>query len=230
MFGPKQIVAVVLPGMDGTGELVTDFVEQVSARRPVQAIAYPADRALGYGALLPIVSAQLPNAPTVLVAESFSGPLAIELAASDQRVVGLVLASSFARCPIAPKLATIASLAPIGRVPASLMAFALLGSAGSIELRHRVRQVLRGLRSDVVRTRLAEVMTVNKLERLRDVECPILYLKARSDRLVGTRSADEIKAVRPSSRVLELDGPHMLLETHPEKCADAIDDFCKRLA
>jgi pimeloyl-ACP methyl ester carboxylesterase len=215
--------------MDGTGELIKDFASQLSAYRPVQIIAYPAERPLGYAPLVSIASSQLPEANVVLVAESFSGPVAIELAASVSRVAGLVLVSSFARRPVRPLLAAIASVSPIGHMPAIIISRALLGSAGTVELKQRVSRVLKGLKVDVVRARLKAVMEADKLERLRDVPCPVLSIHGRFDRLVGMRSVDEIRSVQPACQVLSLDGPHMLLETHPLECAVAINDFCKPL-
>jgi len=62
-------------------------------------LGYPADRALGYEELAAWVLAQLPRDQRfVLLAESFSGPVALRFAdAVSDRCAGLVLSTTFAR-------------------------------------------------------------------------------------------------------------------------------------
>ena len=66
---------VILPGLDGTAALLSAFchaTEQLGV--PARAIAYPADRTLGYSELELLVRAQLPSRGSfVLLGESFSG-------------------------------------------------------------------------------------------------------------------------------------------------------------
>src|SRR5687768_14153054 len=103
---------VVLPGLDGTTALLQAFCSRVGELGvPTRAVAYPTDRALGYAELEPLVRSELPTSePFVLLGESFSGPLAIRIAASQPPgLVGLVLSTTFARAPV-PLLSPLASL------------------------------------------------------------------------------------------------------------------------
>src|SRR6266849_5616303 len=98
MTAAKNLSVLLLPGLDGTGQLLRDLSEQLAGHRPVHVISYPVDRPLDYGQLTALVEARLPNGQFVILGESFSGPIAIEIAAREkQRVAGLILASSFAR-------------------------------------------------------------------------------------------------------------------------------------
>jgi hypothetical protein len=93
---------VVLPGLDGTATLHTEFVTSVGpAFDSVAVIPYPSDKALGYAALESLVRAQLPPAtPFVLLGESFSGPIALSIAANPPpNLVGLILSTTFAKAP-----------------------------------------------------------------------------------------------------------------------------------
>ena len=63
---------VVLPGLDGTGLLLADFVRAVSAFFRVQVIAYPVDEPLSYDELMLYVQSRLPDEPLWLIGESFS--------------------------------------------------------------------------------------------------------------------------------------------------------------
>ena len=90
---------VVLPGLDGTTVLLAPFLAALQGRGvPASAVGYPGDRPLDYDALEPLVRAQLPRTPFVLLGESFSGPLAIRIAADPPPGLrGLVLSTTFAR-------------------------------------------------------------------------------------------------------------------------------------
>jgi pimeloyl-[acyl-carrier protein] methyl ester esterase len=35
---------LLLPGMDGTGEMLSTFAAQLKAHRPIRVVSYPADR------------------------------------------------------------------------------------------------------------------------------------------------------------------------------------------
>ena len=74
---------ILLPGMDGTGELFADFVKALP-NLEIEVMRYPTDRHLSYEQLVPIVRSGISaSEPFVFVAESFSTPLAIKLAADN---------------------------------------------------------------------------------------------------------------------------------------------------
>jgi len=226
----ENLAVLLLPGMDGTGELLAALVTRLSAYRPVQVIAYPTRLSLGYDELLDYVVSRAPKDPFVVVGESFSGPIAIELAASLPRVVGLVLASSFARHPMPSLLAPLARFIDMAWVPDSIAVAALLGSKATPELRAHLIQVLARLPRQLIRVRAFEALRVDKRNRLREVQCPMLCLHGRLDRLVGRKCVDDILSAKPECQVRWFEAPHMLLETHPDAAADAINQFCLRLS
>ena len=76
---------VLLPGMDGTGRLFKPLRDSLPEEMNVMTVSYPREEPLGYSDLLTLVRRSLPRDPFVLVAESFSGPIGIELAAAHQR-------------------------------------------------------------------------------------------------------------------------------------------------
>jgi pimeloyl-[acyl-carrier protein] methyl ester esterase len=171
-----------------------------------------------------------PKERFVLVGESFSGPIAIELAASLPSVVGLVLASSFARHPMPSLLAPLARIIDLAWIPNSITVAALLGSTPAPELKAHLIQVLARLPRDLIRVRAFEVLRVDKRNRLREVRCPMLCLHGRLDRLVSKKYVDETLSAKPECQVRWFEAPHMLLETHPDAAADAINQFCLRLS
>lgn len=126
-----MITLVLLPGMDGSGALFAPLVAAFRGRVRTQVIAYPSGQALGYEELAAFVRPLLPAGPYFLLGESFSGPVAIALAASaPPGLAGLILSCTFARNP-SPKLRPFRFMLPLLPWSARLSGFAaplLLGS------------------------------------------------------------------------------------------------------
>src|SRR6516162_3575503 len=92
---------VLLPGLDGTGLLFRGFLKTLDPAILTAVVSYPPDRDMDHAGLEAVVRASLPTQePFVLLAESFSGPIAIAIAASRPAGLrGLILSCSFARNP-----------------------------------------------------------------------------------------------------------------------------------
>jgi pimeloyl-ACP methyl ester carboxylesterase len=127
-------------------------------------------------------------------------------------------------------LAPLAHMLDLRWVPGRLVEAALLGSAAGSDLKETLHRVLATLPRGVIRTRVSEVLRVDKRDRLRAISCPILCLRARFDRLVSRKCLDEIASLCPHCEVRIFDAPHMLLESCPLEAAAAIDGFCERCA
>ena len=225
-----NIPIVLLPGMDGTGELLAELAGRLSSQRQVHVVDYPHDRPLGYDDLTALALERAPDRRFALLGESFSGPIAIEIAATAPRVAGLILASSFARHPMPTYLAALARMLDLRFTPSALIEAALLGAAGTPPIKAHLARVLARVPREIIRARVSEVLRVDKRSRLRAVTCPMLYLRGRFDRMVRRKHLDEIRSAQPSCEVRTLDAPHMLLQTHPAEAAEAINRFCDRLA
>jgi pimeloyl-[acyl-carrier protein] methyl ester esterase len=225
----ENTTILVLPGMDGTGELLTALLDQLSLHHLVQLTAYPTDEQLGYDQLVTFVVERAPKGQFVILGESFSGPIAIEVAATDRRVVGLILASSFARHPMPELFAPLARIFDMKWVPTSIVVRALLGSTGTPGLKSRLIQAWERLPREIIRARVSEALRVDKRNRLCEITCPMLCLHGRFDRLVSKKCVDEITSAQPGCQVRWFDASHMLLETHADEAAKAINEFCEHL-
>ncbi len=122
---------LLLPGMDGTGDLFDAFIAALPSAIDVVIVRYPRCEPLGYAELQALARAALPEkGPFVILGESFSGPIAISLAASaPSQLKGLVLCCSFARNP-RPRLSALRPLVevlPIGWAPLRLLGHLCLG-------------------------------------------------------------------------------------------------------
>ncbi|MEQ1648543.1 MAG: alpha/beta hydrolase [Hyphomicrobiaceae bacterium] len=221
---------VLLPGMDGTGELLTDLRDQLSHSHTVQIISYPRQTPLNYDQLTAHVRERLPTGPSVILGESFGGPIAIEIAALEtERVIGLILASTFAKHPLPNFLVPLARLVSPSLLPQRVIDAALLGRDGTDNLRQQLARIIGYMAPDVLTARAIAALQVDKIARLRAVRCPTLCLTGARDRLLRKQSVSEILTAQPGCKHHAINGPHMILETHPIESAHAIKRFVSGL-
>jgi pimeloyl-ACP methyl ester carboxylesterase len=220
---------VLLPGMDGTGVLFADFAAAMLSEFRSIVVAYPNDPKLGYPELELLARAALPqDQPFILLGESFSGPIAISIAASNPRgLLGVILCCTFARSPhplLALATAAIKPL-PAARVPAFFQHRNLFGRFDSPHLRTRLAEVRGLVSSNTLKSRLEAVARVDVSDELRRVTVPILDLRAKRDRIVSRASGNYIRKMRPDAKMADLDAPHLLLQTVPQEARSVIRSF-----
>jgi pimeloyl-ACP methyl ester carboxylesterase len=217
---------IVLPGLDGTGVLSAPLCDQLAGSLDVEAIRYPHDL-VSYEDAARWLKPRLPTSDYGIVAESFSGPLAVMLA--KERPAGLkalVLVASFARSPrpVPPFFAAILYLLPIRSVLLIwLSRWLLVGKWGKRSFPQDFASVIRPLPRRTLAGRLREVLRVNVVETLQDVAVPGLLVAASADALVPTRRAEDFRAA--GWNVVTVEGPHFLNLTRPHEVADAIKAF-----
>lgn len=218
---------VLLPGMDGTGELFQPLLQALNPSLAVKVVRYPTHELLGYAELEAIVRAALPAGPYILLGESFSGPIAILIAASDsERLVGVILCCSFAASP--RQLAAVAAPAlslPLPLPPVFAVAAALAGKSSNGLIRGMLRRALSQVAPRVLRHRLATALKVNFTEKLAQIKVPFLYMQATQDWLVPPSAAQAIRSVLPKAQVIQVVGPHLLLQVNPVDSMRAIESF-----
>ena len=225
---------VVLPGLDGTATLHTEFVTSVSpAFDSVTVVPYPPDQALGYVALEALVRTSLPPAaPFVLLGESFSGPIALSIAANPPpNLVGIVLSTTFAKSPVPllSPLAVFTRIAPVRALPLALLSWLLLGRWTTPHLEASLQSALLAVSPAVLRFRVAEAMRADVSASLGVVAAPVLYLRAIHDRLLSAATGRHILSAIPQCTATDIMGPHLLLQAAPQDCAHAVGDFAKCL-
>jgi len=224
-----MITLVLLPGMDGTGILFADFAAAMPPEFKPLVVAYPNDPKLGYPELETLARAALPQEqPFMLLGESFSGPIAISIAASNPPGLrGLILCCTFARSPhpLLPLAAAIIRPFPAGHVPAFIQHRNLFGGFDSPRLRAQLGEVRGLVSANTLKSRLEAVAHIDASDKLRQVTVPILYLRAKRDRVVPGASCDYIKEIRPDVKATDLDAPHLLLQTVPHNALSVIRNF-----
>jgi pimeloyl-ACP methyl ester carboxylesterase len=224
---------VLLPGMDGTGELFAPLLAALPPDVPTAVVRYP-DEPLDYAACEVIARAALPeNRPYVVLGESFSGPIAVAIAAqAPPGLVGCVLCASFVKSPrtILWLLKPLFRVWPPHRVPQAVAAHFLMGRFASPELRRLHARVLRQVSPKALTARLEAIADVDVRALLDRVRVPMLYLRATEDRLVPRSAAASFKRFAPSAHVVKMEGPHFLLQANPVETARVISGFVREVA
>ncbi len=169
------------------------------------------------------------------MAESFSGPIAISLAAeAPKRLVGMILCVTFATNP-RPRLAFIRPLLPHiphhgKKLSVRLSRFLVLVRWITPGIRELHLKILAQVPPKTLQARLEAVADCDVRETLERVRVPILCLVAKHDRLIPRSAARAIQKHAPAARVVELDAPHCLLQCVPEAAAEQIREFLQGLA
>ena len=219
---------VLLPGMDGTGDLFSAFVQALPPDQPVQVVRYPTHEVMGYDALLAHVASQLPSGPYVLLGESFSGPLALRLAATQPAaLLGLVLVCTFAQAPVRLPRAMAQALrhAPISRLAAFGSGPLLLGLSAPAQCRSELTAAIAKVAPHVLSHRTAAVLQVDVSPALPSIRVPVLDLRARQDRLVPSSAGRVLRQRIAQLACITIDGPHALLQVRPREAAAEVQRF-----
>lgn len=220
---------VLLPGLDGSGEQFAPLIAALGSEITPIVVRYPSDGDVTLEAHAATARSALPtDRRCFLLGESFSGPIAVRIAATAPAgLAGLILCASFARFP-RPRLRF---LKPLGglisppMLPVWLVASFVLGGSARRPLRRLLDRSMRGVTPQALRARVLAVFDFDVRSELASVKVPILYLRAARDRLVPASAAREVAAIARQTVVADLDAPHFLLQAVPEDAARVIRRF-----
>lgn len=227
----SPITLVLLPGLDGTGELFANFLPELPKTLNVINAAYPSQRFLPYSELISWLSELAPkDGPYAILAESYGTPLAVKFAATHpSNLFGLILCAGFISNPVRrwgplPKLLARPLFFQF-RPPDFIHEYFTLGSGSPKSLKYALRDTVRSLNREVLANRARAVIDCDARQEIRQLEVPLLYLQATEDRLVGRECLDEIKRLHPETISLLIRGPHLLLQREPRVAAGAVIQF-----
>ena len=225
------MITLLLPGFDGTGAQFAPLLRELPSELGAVVVRYPPDQPLGYDELTDLAAKSIPpTGPWAMIAESFSGPVAVNLAARfPDRLAGLVLVASFVECPVrgVSRLGLLVKpvIAMRRKTPLFLLRFFLAGDDAPTPFVAASRDWVEPVSGKVLETRLRAVLTVDAREALRSIHAPILILSGSRDRLVNRRAVRRLRVVRPDVRFISIDAPHMILQRRPAEAAAEIIRF-----
>jgi pimeloyl-[acyl-carrier protein] methyl ester esterase len=232
-LAPKHLV--LLPGLDGTGDLFVDFIAALPKSLTATTVAYPSDRFLSYSDLHPFVSAAVPQSERfVLVAESFSTPLAVWYAATKpQNLVAVIICAGFVRSPIRRWSGTVRALSKLWffrvRPPRNIVEYFLLGRNAPPDLHQKLRRALHRVSPNVLSGRVQEALDCDARDDLGRTTVPLLYLEATFDRLLSPSCKEDFSHLKPDILFKSIPAPHLLLQREPLKAATVMMAFISSL-
>ena len=215
---------VLLPGMDGTGELFKEFVTCCDAESVV--IPFPHDGNQSYEELSKYVLSKLPEESHIVLAESFSGGLIPHLLESENKhIKGVIFVASFLSCP-RPFMVRLARLLPIkilAKFPGAniLHKTLFLGWSVSQSTIGNFKAVINRLPASTLINRLNSIQYLSN-QGMPSYSLPCFYLRPSNDLLVPEGKVSEIGKVFENFTLRSISGPHFILQSSPVASANEV--------
>ncbi len=214
--------------MDGTGSLFDPFLKLLPGYVRPMIISYPTHLPMSYEELAAHARAKLPRSePYVLVAESFSGPIALLLAAeADRNLRAVTLVASFASTPFGARGRLIARL-PWRIIflflpPLRVLRWLLMEPSTPKELVGAVQRAIKCVAPMVLASRVTAALVVDLAKRALDSPVRLVCLNPDRDRLLGTEASRRLSGLSPGIESFTIPGPHLLLQCVPHSCVSAM--------
>jgi len=220
---------VLLPGLDGTDVFLRPLVAALSPTIRSIVVTYPASGAEKYGDAFAVVRRATEGLSEFYVLGlSFSGPLAVMLAAEEpKRVKGVILAATFVRAPHPGlRFFRFACHGPtlwMWRIARRIPIWAL--RARRDPLRMARAETLRRVPARCFAGRVRAVMDVDVSTTLRRCKQPILCISFARDLVVPRRNADVILREAPTATHAVVAGGHFSGSTNSSVLAVEVEKF-----
>lgn len=218
---------VLLPGLDGTGDLFTPLLDELSMFQ-CEVIQLPLSGGQDYPSITASVREQLPSEEFILIAESFSGPIAATLAMENIRYLkSVIFVATFLSTPRKPLL-MIAQHLPLKLL--STLPFSgffirelLLGHNTSNPLIDLFKDTIKALPRSLISHRIQSILSLNANKNR--CELQVAYLQASSDKLVPANKALEFQRRFNNITIKTVKGSHLILQANPSECAVVISEL-----
>ena len=226
---------ILLPGLDGTGRLFEQLLDVIPRTVQVMPISFPTDQVLGYRELHDYVRQKLPDAnPYILIAESFSGPLAVQLASTGlYNLKALVLCATYLCRPITQIKSAMARVANRFvfefQPPEWPIKHYLLGPDAPKELVQQFNSVISLVKPKVLSERVRIALEVNVREEFSRVSIPVLWISATLDNLIDWRRSERQVADKSNVCVKRVASPHLVLQRRSAEVVQCMNEFIKNL-
>jgi len=212
--------------MHGSTDLMDDFVASAPSDTRVDVVALPTHLS-DYSELAAHFGNALRLTPdSILIAESFSGPLAIMLA-ERFGARALILCNTFVKAPYYRALALF-PLTLVARVPSPsfLLRFFIVGARASDAVVNQVKRAIETVPARIMAERARSALRVDATPELARCTCPILYLRGTRYYVIREWSVEAVtRAATVPVAVVRIAGPHLLLKMAPRESWSAIETF-----
>jgi len=220
---------VLLPGLDGTDVFFRPLVTMLPRSIRSLVVCYPQSGPNGYDYLLSIVRRAVAELPEFYVlGSSFSGPLAVMLAATEpQKVRGIILSATFLRSPRQKlnrfKFAAVGPVIWAVRATRRIPVWTLRSRQDP--LRRAKAETWSRVSAHCLAARARAILDVDVRDTLRTCAQPVLCVVFDQDEAVPRRSADEILLHCPSTQLVTLPGDHLAMFADPGRLTHELVSF-----
>ncbi|MGC3991026.1 MAG: alpha/beta hydrolase [Chthoniobacteraceae bacterium] len=219
---------VLLPGLDGTDVFFRPLLALLPSSIQPRVIVFPTPNAGGYDELLQFVREVTADLPEFTIfASSFSGPLAIMLAAVEpERVKGIILCSTFVRAP-KPGLPRyrFAMVPPVVWTLRAMRRLPVWLRRRDDPLRVAKAETWSRVSAQALAERGRAILEVDVRETLQNCPQPVLCLDFADDQVVPRHNAEEICQLHLAATMVTLPGGHFGMFTHPGPVAEQVVSF-----
>ena len=215
---------VLLPGLDGTGKLFAPLIENLPPSIDVQVITYPLNKKQSYSELIEHVKQNLPKEDYVLLAESFSGPIAYEVALSKPgKLKSLILVATFLENPRPLLLKFIPNSRVLALpIPTILSRIFFLGFSVKRKIIELFNDAIKTVSPSVIQYRLKEITQLKPSSQ--KIKLKTTYIQASNDKLVPSKSLKDWQKVCDDINVFKVKGEHFILQANSIRCAEVVTE------
>lgn len=215
---------ILLPGMDGTGILFTPLIHQLDGL-DIKVIPLPNDGPQDYSTLSAHVVSVIGDEECIIIAESFSGGIVESLLRSGEaNIKHVILFASFLSCPsfFLLKIAIYLPLKELFNIPLItpfFMRLFCLGHSAPADNINLLQRAISLVPASTLKARMKQASAYKASSLV--FQTPATYIHPKHDWLVSDRSLEFMIRFN-KIEVIELDGPHFIIQSQPEKCAHVI--------
>lgn len=220
-----------LPGLHGTAELYGALKARLPGEIQTEFIDLPTSGKQDYDSLTNWLDEELARRAhtpqRLVIAESFSGPLAVRWAEKrPDQVAGIVLAASFCDAPLNPGIALL-PLRPLFMVkpPRQALRHFLIGEDASEAEVAQLRSVVQAIPSATLSKRARTILGLMECDSPVLPNTPMMILQAQSDNLIPWEAQCKLEACYPNARTHWIESPHLMFQRYPEQCLESILAF-----
>lgn len=222
---------VFMPGLDGTGLSFEPILPLIPVQAKVTIVRYPTDKLLSFEETVECAAQQIPAGdPSIIIAESFSGPIAIEMIGSGRiQAKALILCVTFAKSPrpFLWRFMRFLRLPMLIRpdMPKRFFKIVIGDDKLIADLLPLWKKVHANVPARVMDHRLKMINQVDVTKWLKKLPVPCCYLQAINDRVIPSSCLADFENCIPNLVIKRIKAPHFILQAQPQACLDAIEEF-----
>jgi pimeloyl-ACP methyl ester carboxylesterase len=208
---------LLIPGMDGTGELFKPLLDELPNNVDTQVVCLNSLKTQTPKEQASEIASLIGNDEVIILSESYSGYIAYHLSLlSNVNIKHIVFAASFLENPT--WLSRFNNLLPLnlvrsGLIPDIILSSTLFAQRNNKELVKLFISSLELISNSMLRQRLKVITNLVRPTELLSVPCT--YVQASNDYLVSKKSVDVFKKLCININIVKVRGGHFIVQSNP---------------